>query len=115
MSQTIVTPGGLIDPKVVAKLHPHRIKTGPLLTAFLSKMLGQDWVKPRMETSCITSDGFILSNDHGLAGGPIAHVDQLTANLRGIATTAGLTPEETSWLLGLIPTAFGHDWRRKES
>jgi hypothetical protein len=97
---------------VSAKLHPKRIQTGGLLTAFLGKMLGQRWTIPVMQTSGITSDGWILGVEGPFAGGPIARVDELERNLRGIAKVAELTDEETEWLVGLIPTAFGQDWRR---
>jgi hypothetical protein len=82
-----------------------------LLTAFLGKMLDKHWTSPRMETSCITSDGWILGVDGPFAGAPIAHVNELERNLRGIAEVAGLTSGETEWLVGLIPTSFGQDWR----
>ncbi len=90
-----------IEARVVAKLHPDRMKTSAFFTAVLGALLGQDWTEPRLVELKVTSDDHLLGRtaEEAEFGKFLGSAEDLLGNLLGIADAAGLTPEERRWLL----------------
>ena|SRR5438132_882753 len=97
-------PRQSVQERVVAKLHPDVMKTGPKFTAILGALLGQDWTTPRLVELAVTSDDCLLGrveNDSG-CNQFLGSVEDLLNNLLGISEAAGLTPAERRWLLDKV-------------
>jgi hypothetical protein len=90
---------------LVAKLHPSVFKTSPKMTAILGYLLDQEWTSPQIVSMAITSDGFLVTD-----GDFFGDAESLDRNLAGAATTAGLTPVETSGLFRLREIGV-EDWQ----
>lgn len=88
---------------IAQKLHPDRVQTSPKFTALLAYLLGEEWTDPQIHELSVTVDGLLnvwtTNGDNAIEG----TVEDLKANIRGVAEVAGLTREELYWLLAQIP------------
>jgi hypothetical protein len=94
-------PSQGVKARVVAKLHPDKVRTSPKFGAILGALLGQSWTTPRIVELTITGDDFLLGRLEGDVGFNeiLGSAQDLLNNLLGVAEVAGLTPDERRWLL----------------
>jgi len=62
---------GLPEPleSLTAKLHPRRFSAmSPKMASIVGYILGQDWVKPQVNSLVVTSDGFVMAQVKGDIG-----------------------------------------------
>jgi hypothetical protein len=87
--------------EVREKLHPRRVRVSPKFCAMLACLLEDHWTEPAIAELVITSDGHLLARHEGDCGFNdfIGDSGDLFRNLRGVSAAAGLTSEETEWLL----------------
>lgn len=87
--------------EVREKLHPRKMRVSPKFCAMLACLLEDRWTEPAIAELVITSDGMVLARHEGDIGFNdfIADSGDLLRNLRGVSEAAGLTSEETTWLL----------------
>ena len=94
------------------QLNPGRVKTSGKFTAILAFLFDEQWTDPHIVEMCITSDGIVMvgTDDDPFMNQMIGHADELDSNLRGLASTCALSPEDTQALLDRASTHI-KDWR----
>lgn len=91
---------------LVDKLNPRKYGFSPMMAAILGCILEQDWVKPRIHSLTVTSDGYLLGD-----GSLLDSFSGFMHNLGSLVNeTEGLTDDEKGewrrlWLLHVT------DWR----
>lgn len=104
---------------LVEKVSPGRIGMAPVFGAIVQYILGESqWVKPRLVSLVITSDGFLIGrtevNGALSREAILGNREELERGLTELATVASLTTEERSCLsaevVKRIPDYTGKGW-----
>jgi hypothetical protein len=78
------------------KLHPTRIRYGRdgKMAALVACILGESWTSPEIHALTVTSDGFVLGSEDGLANRFIGAFTSLQDNWARLLDFAKLTEDE---------------------
>jgi hypothetical protein len=97
---------GTVDDKamreaVIAKLHPGQIRLSERMSAILGYLLDEDFPGHKITSMAPFGEDKVLVV--GLDGEFVALESEMAGNLRGVSGVAGLSPEETRWLVARLP------------
>ena len=86
-----------------------QVQVSGKFAAILACMLGECWTNPALAELTVTSDRFLMGRSEGDIGFNefLGDVNDLHRNVMGLAKVADLTPDETRFLIGLIPSYDG--------